>query len=72
MISIYIHLRFLRFFSFGINMGNSSSNLNYQQIHLVHLSKLGPIPKPVLLADEYKPLGYLGLVMEFPPFFTKP
>jgi len=32
---------------FGIYLKNSSSKLNFRQIHLVYLPKPGPISKPV-------------------------
>ena len=40
----------------GIYLENSSSKLNFRQIHLVYLPKRGPISKPVIATDEIVPL----------------
>ena len=38
---------------FGIYLENSSSKLNFRQIHLVYLPKPGPISKPALKSRFY-------------------
>ena len=40
---------------FGIYLENSSSKLNFRQIHLVYLPKPGPISKPALMKRLEKP-----------------
>ena len=45
--------RFLRFFAQSMSIGNSSSKLNFCQMHLVYLPKPGPKSKPDLVVEFF-------------------